>query len=194
MLAEDAAEGGRKVAIKRVGGLFSGSFECSLRVYRELRILRHLQHPNIVSLRGAWVADPANFSELYLLFEPHDMDLSRLLRDKSQPLTIDHVRFFFYQLLLATAFMHSQGILHRDLKPANCLIDEDCSLFVCDFGLSASRYDSVDADELSPLPLASQTSTVPRPQPPPLLPPLRRVLTKHVQVIGCSAGGLRSFR
>ena len=32
--------------------------------------------------------------------------------------------------------MHSAGVIHRDLKPANVLLNEDCTLKVCDFGLA----------------------------------------------------------
>ena len=32
--------------------------------------------------------------------------------------------------------MHSANVLHRDLKPANILLDEDCNIKICDFGLS----------------------------------------------------------
>lgn len=34
--------------------------------------------------------------------------------------------------------MHSAKILHRDIKPANILLNEDCSIKICDFGLSRS--------------------------------------------------------
>jgi serine/threonine protein kinase len=34
--------------------------------------------------------------------------------------------------------MHSAKIIHRDIKPANILINEDCSIKICDFGLSRS--------------------------------------------------------
>jgi serine/threonine protein kinase len=33
-------------------------------------------------------------------------------------------------------FMHSLNIIHRDIKPANFLINEDCKVKICDFGLA----------------------------------------------------------
>jgi hypothetical protein len=91
--ATDAASGAR-VAVKRVANLFSSSYENGLRIFRELRLLRHLRHPNIVRLRDAWVADPRSFDELFLIFELYDTDMSRVIRDATQPLSVAHVRFF----------------------------------------------------------------------------------------------------
>ena len=34
--------------------------------------------------------------------------------------------------------MHSADIVHRDLKPANVLVNQNCDLKVCDFGLARS--------------------------------------------------------
>ncbi len=41
-----------------------------------------------------------------------------------------------YRLLLGLHYMHSAKVLHRDLKPANILLNDDCSVKICDFGLS----------------------------------------------------------
>ena len=34
--------------------------------------------------------------------------------------------------------MHSARVIHRDIKPANILVNEDCTIKICDFGLSRS--------------------------------------------------------
>lgn len=41
-----------------------------------------------------------------------------------------------YQILRGLYYMHSANIMHRDLKPSNILINADCDLKICDFGLS----------------------------------------------------------
>jgi mitogen-activated protein kinase 1/3 len=51
-------------------------------------------------------------------------------------LTDLHVQTILYNLLCALKYMHSAKVLHRDIKPANILINEDCSIKVCDFGLA----------------------------------------------------------
>jgi serine/threonine protein kinase len=33
-------------------------------------------------------------------------------------------------------YVHSASVVHRDLKPGNLLVNSDCELKICDFGLS----------------------------------------------------------
>jgi mitogen-activated protein kinase 1/3 len=53
-----------------------------------------------------------------------------------QYLTTAHIKTFLYQILKALKYIHSHSVIHRDLKPANILLNEDCSLKICDFGLA----------------------------------------------------------
>ena len=51
-----------------------------------------------------------------------------------------------HNMLQAVKYLHDSQVLHRDLKPANILVNEDCSIKVCDFGLSRSICTGVDSD------------------------------------------------
>lgn len=48
------------------------------------------------------------------------------------------VQTLTYNILTGLKYLHSAEVLHRDLKPANVLINEDCSVKICDFGLARS--------------------------------------------------------
>ena len=43
-------------------------------------------------------------------------------------------------LSLGLKYIHSASVVHRDLKPGNLLVNADCELMICDFGLSR-RFD-----------------------------------------------------
>ena len=43
-----------------------------------------------------------------------------------------------YKLLCAVKYLHESKVIHRDLKPANILVNEDCSVKLCDYGLARS--------------------------------------------------------
>jgi mitogen-activated protein kinase 1/3 len=134
------------VAIKRIPNVFD-VFENAKRIFREISILRVLDHPNVIPIvHLERPADLATFTDLYVIFEAMDTDMAKLIRDETQCLTVPHVRWFLYQLLLGLKFIHSAGIIHRDLKPANILLTESCDLKICDFGLARGIETDIDED------------------------------------------------
>jgi serine/threonine protein kinase len=40
------------------------------------------------------------------------------------------------QVLRGLKYVHSANVLHRDLKPSNLLVNANCDLKICDFGLA----------------------------------------------------------
>ena len=128
---------GQKVAIKRMNNLFEDLIDCK-RILREIYLLRLLKHENLISIIELILPpDHENFDHLYVVTEYCQSDLKKLFKS---PIHLDliHIQTLTYNILCALKFLHSSAVLHRDLKPANVLINEDCSVKVCDFGLARS--------------------------------------------------------
>lgn len=147
---------GTKVAIKRLEP-FSRALLC-VRALREIKTLRILRgHENIVTMFD--IQRPADFGlfhEVYLIEEYMQSDLSKVIR--TQNLSYDHIQYFTYQILRGIKYVHSAGIIHRDLKPANLLVNSNCDLKICDFGLSTNTRDGHD-DPSKSSPLTEYVAT-----------------------------------
>ena len=63
-----------------------------------------------------------------------ESDLFRAIKNKV--LDPMHKRYIVYQLGCALKYLHGAGVLHRDLKPSNVLLNSECQVKLCDFGLS----------------------------------------------------------
>lgn len=126
---------GEKVAIKKILDVF-GHPTTAVRTLREMMILRQIKHHNVIALKDVMVPSlKKSFQEIYLVYELMDTDLTHVIRSM-QPLSGDHIKYFLYQILRGLHHIHSANVLHRDLKPSNILVDADCELKICDFGLS----------------------------------------------------------
>ncbi|GCC43736.1 hypothetical protein chiPu_0027938, partial [Chiloscyllium punctatum] len=64
-----------------------------------------------------------------------ESDLHQIIHS-SQPLSLEHARYFLYQLLRGLKYVHSANVVHRDLKPSNLLVNENCELKIGDFGMA----------------------------------------------------------
>lgn len=139
---------GRSVAIKKVKTVFRDLVDAK-RILREMKLLRHCSHENIVRLYDIMVPPlgESGFEDLYMVTSLMETDLHRIIGSR-QRLSDQHVQYFLYQLLCGLNYIHSAGILHRDLKPSNILVNSNCDLRICDFGLSRS-VDGSKADALT---------------------------------------------
>mmetsp|Transcript_12070 Transcript_12070/g.15656 ORF Transcript_12070/g.15656 Transcript_12070/m.15656 type:complete len:427 (-) Transcript_12070:56-1336(-) len=125
----------QNVAIKKIPHVFDDLVD-GKRILREIKLLRHLNHENIISMRDI-LKPPSldSFEDVYIVSCLMETDLNRIIYSQ-QKLSNDHIQYFIYQTLRALKYIHSAGVLHRDLKPSNLLLNADCDLKVCDFGLS----------------------------------------------------------
>lgn len=112
------------------------------KIYREIHILRGLDHPNIVRLHEmveterhiGIILEYASGGELFDYILNH-----RYLKDGP-------ARKLFSQLISGVGYLHKKGIVHRDLKLENLLLDRNKNIIITDFGF-ANTFDP--NDELS---------------------------------------------
>uniref|UniRef100_A0A3Q2CXI9 mitogen-activated protein kinase n=1 Tax=Cyprinodon variegatus TaxID=28743 RepID=A0A3Q2CXI9_CYPVA len=123
---------GLKVAVKKLSRPFQSIIHAK-RTYRELRLLKHMKHENVIGLLD--VFSPATslkeFKDVYLVTHLMGADLNNIV--KCQKLSDDHVQFLIYQIL--------RGL--KDLKPGNLAVNEDCELKILDFGLARHTDDEM---------------------------------------------------
>ena len=82
--------------------------------------------------------------------EYQPQDLKKVISEANEgfKLSEKHTIIIMYNLLTAINYIHSANIIHRDLKPANVLIDFECQIKICDFGLSRSCTEEQQIERL----------------------------------------------
>ncbi|WMV40820.1 hypothetical protein MTR67_034205 [Solanum verrucosum] len=129
------SETNEHVAIKKIANAFDNKIDAK-RTLREIKLLRHMDHENIVAIRDI-IPPPQReaFNDVYIAYELMDTDLHQIIRS-NQGLSEEHCQYFLYQILRGLKYIHSANVLHRDLKPSNLLLNANCDLKICDFGLA----------------------------------------------------------
>jgi serine/threonine protein kinase len=131
------------VAIKKIERAFEHQV-FTKRTLRELKLLRALKHENIIGLKTILrPLNTLNFDEIYCVFELMETDLASIIKSP-QPLSEEHCQFFLYQILRGLKYIHSRNVIHRDLKPRNLLVNSNCDLKICDFGLARCDFTTLN--------------------------------------------------
>ena len=137
----------REYACKRYEHVFSDT-QRARRLLREMNILKKMDHPccnrllcvippgNVIKDKTTPIAD-LKFNEVYLVLRKCDMDLKKLIKS-GRHLEETQVKSIVYDILCGLKYLHQAKIIHRDLKPGNILVNNDCTIQICDFGLARS--------------------------------------------------------
>ncbi|CAE7411790.1 MPK2 [Symbiodinium pilosum] len=138
-------ETGREYAVKKVERVFDHPV-LALRTLREVRLLAHLQHPNLLHLHEL-VLDGPDFQDAYLCLERMDGDLHVLIHGSKNYLSDHQVQCVLYQMLRGLLCLRCAHVIHRDLKPGNVLVRAGGQVKIADLGMARgidSKEDSHD--------------------------------------------------
>ncbi|KAG1339148.1 mitogen-activated protein kinase 5 [Cocos nucifera] len=135
------SETGEMVAIKKIANAFDNHMDAK-RTLREIKLLRHLDHENVIGIRDVIPPPiPQAFNDVYVATELMDTDLHHIIRS-NQDLSEEHC-----QILRGLKYIHSANAIHRDLKPSNLLLNANCDLKICDFGLARPTSENENMTE-----------------------------------------------
>lgn len=102
---------GINVAVKKLSRPFQNQTHAK-RAYRELVLLKCVNHKNIISLLNVFTPQKTleEFQDVYLVMELMDANLCQVIH-----MELDHERmsYLLYQMLCGIKHLHSAGIIHR---------------------------------------------------------------------------------
>lgn len=110
-------ETNEKVAIKKIKNAFENRVD-ALRTLRELKLLRHLRHGNVIALKDIMMpVHRKSFKDVYLVYELMDTDLYQIIKS-SQALSNEHCQYFLFQVQIAIIkfYFHFVGVFQNDFS------------------------------------------------------------------------------
>jgi len=134
---------GRKAPVRKGsdGALIKKAENPLDKVYREIAIMKKLDHPNVVKL--VEVVDDPEEDNLYMVFEL--LERGELLEIPTEkPLLEREAWKCFRDVILGLEYLHYHHIIHRDIKPSNLLRADTGEVKIADLGVS-NEFDGQDA-------------------------------------------------
>lgn len=110
------------------------AFRLEKQFTREVTLLSHLYHRNVIKLVGAWKKPPVFCIITEYLSGGSLRSFLHKLEHKSLPLP--KLIAIALDIARGMEYIHSQGVIHRDLKPENILFDEEFCVKIADFGIA----------------------------------------------------------
>eukprot|EP00727_Mastigamoeba_balamuthi_P007102 m51a1_g3011 putative autophagy protein 1 (564) ;mRNA; r:850489-852646 len=150
---------GRSVAVKavdlrRVESQPNGD-KLKEHLFAEIKIMRRLRHPNIVSLEDDEIHEKTR-NILYVFLEYcSGGDFAAYIKSAKR-LSERQAHLFMRQLAEGLRYLHQQGVVHRDLKPHNLLLSDrgaSAVLKIADFGFARVLNPEALADTVCGSPL-----------------------------------------
>ena len=124
-------ENDRFSAVKVVAPHLSQDPNFEKRFRLEARVLRDLEHPNIMPVED--YGELEGYAFLVMPFLKVGTLTDRLLEG---PVSPRYGALLVQQISDALQYLHDQGVIHRDVKPSNILLDEQGNALLSDFGLA----------------------------------------------------------
>lgn len=118
------------VAIKKMSYLGKQSLEKWQDILKEIRFLKHLNHPNTIQYKGCYLKDHT----AWLVMEYCLGSASDIIEVHKRPLKEDEIAAICEGVLRGLHYLHSLGRIHRDIKAGNILLTENGTIKLADFG------------------------------------------------------------
>lgn len=120
----------------------------------EMKILRNLEHPNVLCFYGEIIDSKRMGVEAGLFQFCSGGDLSKKLeKEDGGRLDLELVKKYTTELVIGVDYLHSKMILHRDLKAENIFFDQKDSLKIGDFGAAVKITPEVKLTQLEGSPI-----------------------------------------
>jgi serine/threonine protein kinase len=117
---------------------FSKDSKTPERFLREIKILKSIDHKNIVNIVDFSLLDNAKY---FVMDYIDGVGLDEYVKSHGV-LAGDKLVDFFDELSIAIKSLHSQGIMHNDIKPSNIIVSSDGSPILIDFSISKAFLDT----------------------------------------------------